>query len=67
MAVAQWEIYLEKNRIVWGIPGSLSFRQQELQRCFAMKFLIASSPKLAGPNTIPLDLEETSEYQLDHS
>jgi hypothetical protein len=32
-----------------------------------MKFLIASSPKLAGPNTIPLDLEEISEYQLDHS
>lgn len=59
--------YLEKNRTVSGIPGSLSFRQQELQLCFAMKFLIASSPKLAGPNTIPLDLEEISEYQLDHS
>lgn len=57
------EIYFEKNRTVRGIPGSRSFRQQELQRCFAMKFLIASSPKLAGPNTIPLDLEEISEYQ----
>lgn len=66
MDVVLWEIYLEKYRIVWGIPGSLSFRQQELQWCFAMKFLIASSPKLAGPNTIPLDLEEISEYQLDH-
>lgn len=33
-------------------PGSLSFRQQELQWCFARKFLIASSPRLAGPNII---------------
>lgn len=58
MAAVLWELSLEKGRTVWDIPGSLSFRQQALQRCFAMKFLIASSPKLAGPNTIPLDLEE---------
>lgn len=67
MDVVLGEIYLEKSRALRGIPGSLSFRQQELQRCFAMKFLIASSPRLAGPNTIPLDLEEIAEYQLDHS
>lgn len=57
----------QKKQSLRRLPGSLSFPQQELQRCFAMKFLIASSPKLAGPNTIPLDLEEISEYQLDHS
>lgn len=38
------------------LPGSFSFLQQELQWCFALKFFIASSPRLAGPNTISYDL-----------
>lgn len=39
-------------------PGSLSFRQQELQWCFVRKFLMASSPRLAGPNIMSYDLQQ---------
>lgn len=48
-----------KEEIQQHLPGSLSFLQQELQWCFALKFFIASSPRLAGPNTISYDLRNT--------
>lgn len=64
---AAWRIYFimyhttfhTKEGIQRCSPGSLSFLQQELQWCFALKFFIASSPKLAGPNTISYDLRNT--------
>lgn len=45
-----------RSRVLQLLPGSFSFLQQELQWCFALKFFIASSPRLAGPNTISYDL-----------
>lgn len=44
------------RRMLQLLPGSFSFLQQELQWCLALKFFIASSPRLAGPNTISYDL-----------